>query len=184
MQNFVFLLPTCLIVAFAAVGIWLLVTSVKQILLKRQHLPHMERVQGTVIGVEQRETGAKVRNGQTTTSIINLPIVQFTPSSGEVVKFISEKGDISVRRTSGLSYVSMDGKIVSETEQKTFTGYQKGDTLTVLYDPDGAVKPIIEDGSNVWMTEIFMTLGGAALVLAALVIVLLFGGRIIAQLPF
>lgn len=184
MENIAFLIPTCLVVGFVLVGIWLLFTSVQQFMLKRKHLPHMERVEGTVIDVERKKTGTTTQRGKTTDTYSNFPVIQFTRSSGEVITFTSEAGDFS-RRRRGTPVLQSDGSIAFGKVKTTLQSqYQKGDTLPVLYDPDGALKPMIDGGANIWQMEIFMALGGAVFLAAAIVIIVLFGGRIIAALPF
>jgi hypothetical protein len=172
-----------MILVFAGAGIWLLFTGIKGFLLKRKHLPHMERVQGTVIDVERKVQGTSTQRGKKVTTYSNFPVIQFTRPSGEVVKFTSEAGDITRRRASTMA-LPTGSSIETGSVKTTKSEYQTGDTLAVLYDPDGAVKPMVDRGSNIWMSEIYMMLGGGAFVAVAVFIIAVFGGRIIAEMPF
>ena len=181
MENFAFLIPVFLVLGLVLVGVWLLSSSVKQFSLKRKHLPHMERVEGTVVDVKKKAQRTTTENGRTTTTYANFPVIQFTRASGETVTFTSEVGDVTIRRrrrvTPGSGVTVQVGKTgTTETE------FQRGEKLPVLYDPDGALEPMIDGVSNIWMPEISMTMGGVAFLAGAIIIAVIYGPRLLAAL--
>jgi hypothetical protein len=99
---------------------------------------------------------------------ITYPIIQFTAASGKVVTFRPEAGN-SVRSRWGGAPQSK---------------YQKGDQISVLYDPDDALKPMLVSMTGIWLPEILKVLGGIVLVGFALsILVAVIGGPIAVRMP-
>ena len=181
MENFAFLIPAFLVLGLALVGVWLLSSSVKQFSLKRKHLPHMERVEGTVVDVKKKAQRTTTENGRTTTTYANFPVIQFTRASGETVTFTSEVGDVTIRRRRRVTLDSGVSVQMGKT-RTTESEFQRGEKLPVLYDPDDALKPMIDGVSNIWMSEISMAMGGVAFFAGAIIIAAIYGPRLLAAL--
>lgn len=111
------------------------------------------------------------------------------PAQGEIVRIEKrqEVTDNESGRTAEYHYPEI--KFRSESEgQKTFLSeigagararrYTVGQTIRVLYDPDGEIPPMIDSWAGIWGPHLVRTIAGPLFICAALFIYWAFGDRI------
>ena len=162
-----YVFPILFAVAGSLAGAWLVYSGGKRFMLKRQHAGHLERIQGTIVDVEQRKASTSRSPGRSRTTYVTYPIIEFTAASGKVVTFRPESGRSVSTRWGGAPKSS----------------YEKGDPITVLYDPDDALKPTVVSPMGIWLPEILKIVGGMVLVAFALsILVAVIGGPIVVRM--
>lgn len=146
-----------MMVAFAAAGIFMLAVSLRELLRKFASHHRFERAEGIVIDIQRKTMRSTGRNHRKPT-IINLPVIQFTTRSGQVVTFTSETGD------------SGDA-----------SRYDVDMLLPIRYDPEGKFKPMLDSWSGIWLPNAMAVLSGFVFLFGALLIAWAFGDRLFGQ---
>lgn len=130
---------------FGVVGVCLLCHFIRELARRLARRPYLERVEGTVTGVKTKEIHFEGDSGQST---VHFPVITFQ-RQGKTQTFTAEVG-------------------VGNTAR-----FVIGQKIGVRYDPTGAIPPMVDSWSSLWLAPAigivagFVFLGGAALVYVA-----------------
>ena len=144
-----------LMVGFLVGGAGLFVAGVRQLIRRFGARHRLQRATGEIVRIEIRQESTDSDSGRTIE--LHYPEVRYRPGGGGEQTFLSETGV---------------GSRVSR--------YAVGQKITVLYDPDGEVGPMIESWSAMWSIPLVRAIAGPLFIAAALAIYWAFGERILA----
>jgi hypothetical protein len=144
-------LLACMAFGFFLAGAGLIKSALDQLQLVRQRKAHMIEVMGVVTGIhsdfERRGSSSRTSGPD----FIHYPIVEYTMPSGEKVTFQSETGNIG-----------------------DLPEYEEGQSVPVLYDPTGQLKPVINRKGALTEVPMMIGAGGAVLVLGSFLVAFIF----------
>jgi hypothetical protein len=142
--------------AFGLAGAGLVIAAVREFILKFYRLTYFRRATGSVVKVERERQFAQpdgFRHRKTQYRFF--PVIKFKHLSGAEVVFRSETGD------------------GGETSK-----YSVGQRISVAYDIDDKVPPMINSFSGIWLPVILQAVGGLVFIGGALTIYFAFGAKI------
>ena len=93
-------------------------------------------------------------------NLAHYPIIQYQNQMGETVSFRSEVGDMGQK-----------------------SSYYQGQTLKILYDPEGQLSPMLDSWWGLWFPPTSITLGGLVFIGGSILIWVAFGDRIMGWAP-
>ena len=143
-----------LMVAFFLAGAGLFIVGLRQLILRFAARHRLRRVMGEIVRIEIRQESTDSDSGRTVE--LHYPEIRFRPERGGEETFLSESGV---------------GSRVSS--------YAVGQKIAVLYDPDGAISPMIESWAGMWSVPLVRTIVGPLFIAGALLIYWAFGDRIL-----
>ncbi|HEV2801934.1 MAG TPA: DUF3592 domain-containing protein [Pyrinomonadaceae bacterium] len=146
-----------MLILFLLVGIYLVITGLKNFRLRRRLLTDLKRTEGVVLSVTRKQPPNTIvkKSRYEKRMWMFFPVIRFNTSSGASMTFESESGDTGQTST-----------------------YSPGQRLPILYDPENRLPPMIDTRWALWGGAFFQTLGGVAFVSGALLLLVIFGDRI------
>gem|GEM_PF-6466951 len=145
----------CMMFVFLLCGSGLVVAAVRELILKLYRLTYFRRATGSVVKVECSEQSVHPDVRRHKTQYNYFPVIKFKHLSGREVTFKSEIG------------------YGGETPE-----YRIGQKISVVYDIDDKLPPMINSFACVWLPPIFLALMGLVFIGSGLMIYFAFGARI------
>lgn len=125
-----------MLVVFSLCGVVFLIISVRELLRRIVRCRSFVRTEGLIVGMQNRTLRVKGR-GRTKPTVMHFPEIRFTKPDGESVTFTSEMGD--------------SGPV---------SRYARGERIKIVYDPEGAVPPMIDSWAGMWLPNLMGVLAG------------------------
>ena len=142
-----------MMVAFFLAGVGLFVAGVLGLIRRSAARRRLRPAEGEIVRIEKRQETTDYESGRT--AEYHYPEIKFRPLRGADQTFTSEIGA---------------GSRVAR--------YAVGQKISVLYDPDGKIPPMINSWAGIWATHLIHTIVGPLFVFGALLIYWAFGDRI------
>ncbi|MGE0574596.1 DUF3592 domain-containing protein [Reyranella sp.] len=134
-----------MMVAFFLGGVGLFAVGVRELTRRFGARRRLRSAEGEIVRIEKRQEIMDSDSGRT--ADFDYPEIRFRTGSGGDKTFISEIG--AGARTAR---------------------YAIGQKLTVLYDPDGELPPMIDSWAAIWMPNLIRTIAGPIFIFGALFI--------------
>ena len=145
-----------MMVAFFLAGVGLFSAGVRGLMRRFAARRRLRTAEGEIVRIEIRQE--ITNNEMQRTADYHYPEIKFRPASGGETTFLSEIGAGARARR-----------------------YAVGQKIAVLYDPDGAIPPMIASWAGLWGPHLVRTIAGPLFIFAALFIYWAFGDRILGR---
>src|SRR5688572_16476215 len=141
-----------MMVGFGVGGVYLLFHFIRELARRLARLPYLERVEGTVTAVKSKvEHFSNQRDSGLVT--MYFPVITFQ-RHGKSQTFTSEFGDSDTAR------------------------FVIGQKIGVRYDPTGAIPPMVDSWSTLWLPPAMGIVAGLAFLGGAALVYVAFGRRV------
>lgn len=147
-----------MIVAFAGCGLLLLVLFARELVQRIAARHRMLRTEGEVVEIIQKEAPHSPGEVRWRTVWMFFPVIRFTPEGGEPVTFKSEIGD-------------------GGQESK----YEVGQTLSVRYDPEGKIPPMLDTWSGMWLPPVIGMFAGLVFLAGSGLVAVVFADKVLGR---
>ena len=145
-----------MMVAFLLAGVGLFAVGVRQLVRRLATRHRLRPAEGEIVRIESRQEVTDTDSGRT--AEYHYPEIRFRTRPGADTTFLSEIG-----------------------AGARAARYAIGQTIAVLYDPDGKIPPMINSWAGIWAAHLVRTIAGPIFVFGALLIYLAFGERILGR---
>jgi len=142
-----------MMVAFLLAGVGLFVAGVHELIRRLAARRRLRPATGEIVRIEKRQEITDTESGRTAT--YDFPVIKFRSQWGSEQTFTSEIG--AGERTAR---------------------YAVGQTIDVLYDPDGEISPVIKSWAGLWAHPLILAVVGPIFIFAGLLVYWAFGDRI------
>jgi hypothetical protein len=145
-----------MVMAFVLGGIGLFAAGVRELIRRFAARHRLRSAKGEIVRIEKRQESPDSDSGRTT--VYDFPEIKFRPERGSEQTFISDIG----------------------TGERT-ARYAVGQTIDVLYDPDGELSPMINSWAGQWVSPLIQVIVGPMFIFAGLFVSWAFGDKILGQ---
>ena len=145
-----------MIVVFFLGGAGLLATGVRNLIRRFAARRRLRPAEGKIVRIEKRQEVTDTESNRVRE--YDYPEIRFRAGPAGEITFMSELG-------AGASLAR----------------YTVGQQIGVLYDPDGAIPPMIDSWAGIWLTHLIHTIVGPLFILAAIFLYWAFGDQVLGR---